>query len=87
MMKPAVERHLARRVGELGEFYEAGGCSSVVRYNGDVNETDIIMRSKTSPPCAAVDAEIITQYRLNKPTDKPAEDAGKSDSMGMGCVT
>jgi len=28
MLKPAVERHLARRAGEPGEFYEAGGSSN-----------------------------------------------------------
>jgi len=28
MLKPAVERHLAPRAGEPGEFYEAGGSSS-----------------------------------------------------------
>jgi len=28
MLKPAVERHLARRAGEPGEFYEAGALPS-----------------------------------------------------------
>jgi len=65
MLKPAVERHLARQAGEPGEFCEAAWCIAGADYTNSRHGSSL---SASQKPwlCVSVDMQVIILLLLHK---------------------